>query len=466
MPNPTRAAIYLRISRDATGEGLGIERQREDCRKYANDHGWIVAEEYEDNDISAYRGKLRPAYRQMMEDVETGQRDAVIVYNLDRLTRRPRELEEFTDTLQAARVTDLGVVTGDISLGTNDGLLMARILAAFAANESARKSERLKRKAREVAEAGRPNGGNLRPFGYEKDQLTVVEHEAVIIRSLADRYLAGESLTSLTQWMQDEGVQSVANKPWRTGTLRQTLTNARIAGLRSHNGVIVATAVWPAIISPETHYQLVAAFERKKMSGRRTARSYLLSGMLRCGKCGHKLYSSIRGESRRYVCMSGPDQRGCGRLTIVAQPVEEWIAEAVLIRLDSPAVADALAGRMEADERHAALTVAINADRAKLVQLADWWQAGEISAEEWQAAREPLQARVNSTDRQLGQIAGTSAINGLVGNSTALRDSWGNLNLSRQVAIVKAVLESATILPGVPGSRGVNPNRIVPTWAH
>ena len=466
MASPVRTAIYARISRDITGEGLGVERQLTDCRKYAQDRGWVVAEEYVDNDISAYQGKKRPAYQRMLEDIDAGQRDAVIVYNLDRLTRKPRELEEFTDCLQAARVTELGVVTGDISLGTNDGLLMARILAAFAANESARKSERLKRKARETAEAGKPNGGNLRPFGYEKDQMTVVESEATAIRTIADRYLAGESLMSLTSWLQSEGILSVAGGLWRTTTLRQTLTNPRIAGLRAHNGEIVATAVWPAIITVAQHEQLVAAFARKSQSNRRAPRRYLLSGMLRCGRCGNKLFSSARRDSRRYVCSSSPDHGGCGHLTVVAAPVEEWIAEAVLIRLDSPAMADALAGRAAADDRHVALTAELQLDQAQMDELAQLYGAKAISAAEWMTARRPIEERIFTTTRQLSQITSGNALTGLVGNGEALQASWQSLNLSRQAAIVAAVLDYATIAPAAGrGRREVDPDRIIPTWS-
>ena len=53
MSKPIRAAIYARISRDVTGEGLGVERQLADCRALASERGWAVAEEYVDNDISA-----------------------------------------------------------------------------------------------------------------------------------------------------------------------------------------------------------------------------------------------------------------------------------------------------------------------------------------------------------------------------------------------------------------------------
>jgi site-specific DNA recombinase len=465
MQMPVRAAIYARISRDVSGEGLGVERQLADCRALAAKRGWIVAEEYVDNDISAYRGKRRPSYQRMIEDIGAGQRDAVVVYHTDRLTRRPIELEQFVQVCERAGLQQFATVTADIDLGNDDGLFMARILSIVAAKESARKSARLKRKAQETAEAGKPNGGHLRPFGYEKDQLTVVESEATVIRQLADRYLAGESLMSLTGWLQDQGVLSVAGLPWRTTTLRQTLTNPRLAGLRAHNGIVVATAVWPAIITPATHEQLVAAFARKASTGRRVARRYLLSGMLRCGKCGNKLFSSVRGERRRYVCLSGPDHGGCGRLTIVAAPVEEWIAEAVLIRLDSPVMADALAGRAAADERHTALLAELQSDQALMAELAEMMGNRQISPAEWKIAREPIQARIYNTSRQIDQLTGHNTLTGLVGNGVALRTSWATLNLSRQAAIVGAVLDFATITPGVQGAQGVDPSRIVPTWS-
>jgi DNA invertase Pin-like site-specific DNA recombinase len=138
MQKPRSAAIYARISSDQTGEALGVTRQLEDCRKLAADHGWTVGEEYVDNDISAFKGKPRPQYQRMLDDLAGGYRDAVIVYNMDRLTRQPMELEQFTRLCEQAGVTQVKSVTADIDLGNDDGLFMARILAAIASKESGR----------------------------------------------------------------------------------------------------------------------------------------------------------------------------------------------------------------------------------------------------------------------------------------------------------------------------------------
>src|SRR4051794_24337912 len=70
------AAVYARISSDTEGRALGVTRQLEECRRLADQLGWSIAQEYVDNDLSAYSGKQRPGYRQMLADLADGLRDA------------------------------------------------------------------------------------------------------------------------------------------------------------------------------------------------------------------------------------------------------------------------------------------------------------------------------------------------------------------------------------------------------
>lgn len=118
MRTPQAAAIYARISSDIAGTGAGVKRQVEDCRKLAASLGWPVAGEYTDNDISATSGKRRPDYQRMLADLADGTVDAVIVYHIDRLTRRPIELEEFLTVVDQAKVRHVRFVTGDADIQT------------------------------------------------------------------------------------------------------------------------------------------------------------------------------------------------------------------------------------------------------------------------------------------------------------------------------------------------------------
>lgn len=144
MTTLTATAIYARISLEAEAEGDGkaIDRHVEDCTKRAHQLGWPVAEVYIDSDISAYSGKLHPQYERMVSDIEAGVIDAVFAYNMDRLTRQPKEFERCYDIVTAAGVSDVKFVTGDTDFGTDDGLYVGRIQAAGAAKESATKSRR------------------------------------------------------------------------------------------------------------------------------------------------------------------------------------------------------------------------------------------------------------------------------------------------------------------------------------
>src|SRR5271165_5724161 len=98
-----KAAIYTRISSD-DGTALGVARQERDCRELVARRGWTVAGVYTDNDVSATNGKPRPAYQRLLADLADGLVDAVVVWDLDRLHRRPIELEEFLDLADRRRV--------------------------------------------------------------------------------------------------------------------------------------------------------------------------------------------------------------------------------------------------------------------------------------------------------------------------------------------------------------------------
>ncbi|MET8156508.1 recombinase family protein [Sphaerisporangium sp. NPDC005289] len=98
-----KAVIYCGISQDRAGAGLGVARQEADCRTLTERRGWQVVDVYSDNDVSAYSGSPRPAWRRLLEDIETGTVDAIACWHVDRLTRSPRELEDVIDLADDSR---------------------------------------------------------------------------------------------------------------------------------------------------------------------------------------------------------------------------------------------------------------------------------------------------------------------------------------------------------------------------
>ncbi len=459
-----RAAIYARISSDRDGDELGVRRQISDCEQLAERKHWTVTDRYVDNDISAYRGAARPEYRRLLEDMAAGLIDAVLVWHLDRLHRQPKELEEFFEAVDASGVTRLASVTGDVDLATDDGRFMARILGAVSRKESDDKSRRIRRKAEEIALEGRVGGGGDRPFGFEADRVTIRESEALIIRECAARFLAGDSIRGICADLDERGIRTVNDKKWQAQTMRRILLSARISGQREHRGVIVAKAEWPAIITPAETARIRAIFADPSRRTNKTARRYLLGRLLRCGLCEARLVARPNGDGhRRYMCAKGVGFSGCGHIFIKADELELFVVEAVLHRLDSPVLAAAMnggGGDPDAERIQHELDEATH----HLDELARAYGDRAITLPEWFAARAPIEQRMEIAKRQLARLGRVSVVQGHVGHASALRKTWRDLPLTRQRAIVAAVLDHVVIGPGKRGLNRFDETRLSPVW--
>jgi hypothetical protein len=373
-------------------------------------------------------------------------------------------LEEFFDLCKAAKVSRLASVSGDVDLSTHDGQFLARILGAVAAKESDDKSRRIRRKKEADAQAGKLSGGGSRPYGYDDDKLTVRESEAVVIRECAAKLLAGEALRSICSGLNDRGVPTSTGGEWQAQTLSRLLKSARIAGQREHKGEIVADAEWPAIITPAESSRIRALLSDPDRRTNKVARRYLLVRLLRCGHCGETLVSRPKqGGVRAYQCVKGPGFSGCGRTSVKADPLEAFMVDAVLFRLDSPELAAAMSGEPgnpDAERWQAEIDQA----RFQLDGLATMHGEGEISLSEWRAARTPIEHRVTDAKKQLGRLTRTTALAGQIGNSTELRERWPSLPLTRQHAIVAAVIDHITVAPARRGYNRFDPDRFNVIW--
>jgi site-specific DNA recombinase len=205
---------------------------------------------YVDNDLSAYSGKARPAYQRLLADIAAGSVEAVVAWHPDRLHRAPVELEAFIDLVERSGVGVETVQAGRVDLATPAGRMNARMLGTVARYESEHKSDRIRRKHRELAEAGKVSGGGNRPFGFERDRITHRPDEVELIREAARRLLAGESLYRIAADWTTRGVETSTGASWSTTALRTFLTAPRIAGLRSHRGEVVGPAVWASDSDP------------------------------------------------------------------------------------------------------------------------------------------------------------------------------------------------------------------------
>jgi DNA invertase Pin-like site-specific DNA recombinase len=450
-----RCGIYTRISKDDAGDMLGVRRQERDATALASAKGWTVGEIYVDDDVSAWSGRRRPAYRRMLADLEVGKINAVIAYDLDRLHRLPRELEQFFDVCDRAGVTKLATVAGDVDLSSNDGRLIARIMGAVAKKSSDDTSRRIKRRFQDDAEAGKPHGP--RAFGYNADRLTVNKAEAKIVKEMVARVLAGDPLNAIARDLNDRGVRGPqGGRGWTGTTVRAVVSNPRLAGLRAHNGVVVAQGQWAPIIDRSTHERITAHFAEP--SRRRTSpeRLNLLSGLMECGRCGSPLfyngpaYGTIR-------CIKSPGRPNCGRLSISATTLEAVIVEALLAAIDDQALVDAT---VEIDDE--ATVAEIVGLEARLSEAAEMFAAGEISRGEWTTVRASIDKRLAEARRHVN--AATKARRAPSVSTMGLRKRWPKLSLADRRAILGLVIERITIRPATRFGCNFDADRVDLRW--
>lgn len=466
---PTAAAIYARISQDRTGAGLGVARQETDCRAWAEKNGWTVVAVYTDDDLSAYkRRKPRPGYLRLVEAIRSGEHDGLIAWHPDRLHRRNAELEPFIEVVEGTGLTFGMVMAGHFDLNTANGRLLARITGAVDEHESDHKSERIRRKHLELAQNGKVPGGGIRPFGYEADRVTVRESEADLIREAAERVLAGDGLRTICNDWTSRGVATVTGAQWQGVTLRRLLRSGRIIGWREHHGQLVAEAEWPAIIDPETGRRLRRLLDdpaRNKYDT--TSHKYLLSGMVVCGNCGGKVVMVARPvmrkghRYRRYGCVT--DKGGCNSCGIGAEPLEDLITEAVFIRLDTPALAKAVARRKSKPKK------GIHFDdvpiiEARMSELAEMYAAGELNRAEWSTARAGLTERLDEARKVEAQSIRDEAAVEPLRQPDVLRREWPSLSLEKKRKVLGTIIDHITIAPTSKANNKFDPDRVDVTW--
>ncbi len=448
-----RTAIYVRISSDPSGERLGVTRQMEACRQKAETLGWSIAGVYEDNDISASGKKPRPAYEQMLADLLAGTINAVVVWDLDRLTRRPIEIENFIDLADRHGIA-LASVGGDFDLATDNGRMFARIKGAVARAEVERKSARQKAANAQRANAGRPPGGR-RAFGYTSDGLSVVEHEAAEVRKAVEAMLAGGTIRGIVADITARSVTTTLGGPWRPTELRRLLANPRYAGQRVHQGEIVGPGIWPAIVDLDEWRALQGVLRNPARHRAGRPERYLLSGVARCATCGGRVYGSKEPRGRTYFCET--------RRHVVrrADAVEELVVRTVLERLMRPDARQLFARpdqRGEAEE----LRQQESAVRARLDALTEAFAEGEIDRAQLRAGSERLRARLLEVTAALAALAVTPAVAQLV-SSSDVEAAWAALDLPRQRAIIDNLLAVQLQPPGR-GARRFDPLTVPMTW--
>lgn len=437
-----KAAVYLRISQDREAEGLGVDRQRDDCAKLLADRGWEGVE-FVDNDVSATSRKKRPAWTAMLDGLRSGEIRNVTSWANDRLYRKAKDQLDLLEAVKSAGGVIATVKDGEVDPSTASGRMTMGILANVAEFETARKSERQLAKAKQMAQAGRANGGGPRPFGYESGGVKVNRTEARMIHEATRRVIGGESVYAIARDWNGRGMPTSTGRTWTAKQLGRTLRLPRLAGLRVHHGHTYS-AEWPAILDEMTWELLQRHLSpRIRKAGRRA--SYLLTGVIACGRCDRPMHGHPTGVGKRsYACIG--ELGGCGAMRIVAEATEAVVAEAVFHAIDSGVVARALSAA-SADTAAVETLQAISADRAALEELStDYYVDRAISKPEFTKTRDTLARRIEQAEVSLARSEQSAVLAGMSSGAVA-RVQWESWETSRRRDLLHALIEHIEIAP-------------------
>jgi site-specific DNA recombinase len=350
------AAIYARISHEDQSQ-FSLPSQQEGCEALAAAKGYQTCADYVFTDNGGLSTELdRPGLANLREAVRAGLVKAVIVYSLDRLSRKLAHqlllLEEFEKA--GAPLLFVDAVNDD----TPEGRMFLSIRGAFAEFERTKIAERTRRGSRQRAKEGKINGRP--PYGYTTtDAGLLIPHSerAAIVRRIFRHIIEGLTCGEIADLLNQDGIPAPGHTKWTRGVVLQiarrkayvgqlpwgTTSKAEPARRRkpARPGKSKKTSFrrrpeseWitisiPPIIDPATFEQVQQALtSNRKAKGGRPSQTYLLTGLIRCGRCGAAVCGSYSHSHPYYKC-SGTDpvtgKRSCGQRGIRLDSIEPMI---------------------------------------------------------------------------------------------------------------------------------------------
>jgi len=347
MNNEKKKIAYERLSRDdeQQGESNSIKNQKMLLEKYANKNGILNLEHLTDDGWSGTRWD-RPAIVKLIDEVDAGNVETVIVKDMSRLGRDHLRVGLLLEKFRERGVRFIAINDGvDTDKGLDDFTPFRNIINEWVARDTSRK-------IRAVNEARTKDGKHVTgaiPYGYLRDKSDhgkwIVDEEAApivkrIFRSvidgksvaqIADTLTADSVLIPSAHWEKiGAGMRKYPNAnptKWAAATIIQILKKEEYMGWAVLNKTVKETYKSKRkqapqenrLIFKDAHPQIIGEevwniVQRLRATKRRPQTiggdPNPLTGILYCADCGHKMYhkQGIAGgrntPHNEYVCSS------------------------------------------------------------------------------------------------------------------------------------------------------------------
>ena len=439
-------ALYVRVSTEAQAEeGYSIGAQTERLRAYCTAMGWTQTELYVDGGFSG-SSLERPQIQRLIGDVGSGGIAAVLVYNLDRLSRSQKDTLYLIEDVFMPNGVDFISLNESIDTSTPYGRAMIGILSAFAQLERENICMRTRMGMLERVKQGYWRGSGV-PFGYDYDPergILVPNSDAESVRRIYELYIRGYSARMIANMLGISSEKVVTN----------VLTRRANTGVVTSRGEVYAGR-HQAVISEEL-YELAMEKMRERSSRARAApaKCHLLTGLVYCGECGARMRYIKWGKAGfKLMCYSRdkgkPHMRrsdNCENPPVWAEEVENAVISD-LFRLSVNLEADRLKGRTPGPEPSEALRERIRLAEAKLKRLYNLYAAGEEGAlmETIEENRSALARLREELAREEAVRSSTKRLERLGSEIASIKEAWPYLSGLERQQIIRDCVEKIVI---------------------
>ena len=344
-----KCVLYPRVSTEMQVDGYSLDGQKSSLTRFADREEMEIVSIYEDAGKSGKSIEGRPAFKQMLFDIENGlEIDYILVYKLSRFGRNAADILNSLEHVQAFGINLICIEEG-IDSSQTSGKLLISVLSAVAEIERENIIEQTMNGRKEKARQGGWNGG-FAPYGYylKDKQLFIQEDEAEAVRIIFDKYLKENmGFHKIANYLNLQGIQKIKRNNgtlsgWGTHFVRMIIDNPVYCGKISYGrrvrekvkgskneykqipqeNYIIAEGQHEAIISEELWN---AAHEKRELTGVKSPskigrdRAHLLSGILKCPKCGGPMYTNKHAWTNKdgtykeiyyYMCSKARTARG------------------------------------------------------------------------------------------------------------------------------------------------------------
>ncbi len=339
----------VRVSKERDGMA-SPEIQWNAIATYIVSRGYDLVDSVEGIDESGSRDRSAwwPTLERAVAAVEAGQYDVLVVWKFSRVARHRLKWATAISRVEAAggRIES---ATEQFDTSTSSGRFARGMVGELNAFFAEQIGEGWKEAHERRVRAGKPANGKPR-WGYVYDPVDKLHVPdpvtGPVLAKIYRRYIAGESVYSLVRWLNAHGHRTSTSGLWEDRALRRVMDSGFASGQFTHRGEL-HPGVHQPLIDPKTWQAYLDARKARRAAPARRERSqYLLSGLVRCARCGRPMVAGQFGDRRqsKYRCKTGKERgpEGCEGGYVMAKflegAVRDWLAE--------------LAG--EADQSHAA----------------------------------------------------------------------------------------------------------------